>query len=93
MTREEIEKAVLKILGGIAPEVDLAAIRRDADLRDELDIDSMDFLNFVVRVHERLGVSIPENDYPRVRKLDACVDYLASKMGSGAEGRGAAAGG
>jgi acyl carrier protein len=92
MTRDEIEKAVLKVLAGIAPEVDLAAVRRDADLRDELDIDSMDFLNFVVRIHERIGVSIPENDYPRVRTLEACVGYLASRMAAGAEGRTGAGG-
>jgi acyl carrier protein len=91
MTREEIEQAVLKILGGIAPEADLAAVRPDADLREELDIDSMDFLNFAIRVHERLGISIPESDYPRVRTLDGCVEYLAAKLGAGsgarAEGR------
>jgi len=92
MTRDELREAVLGILGSIAPEVDLAAIRPDADLREELDIDSMDFLRFVVRVHERLGVSIPESEYPRVRTLDRCIDYLAAALGGGegqarAEGR------
>jgi acyl carrier protein len=86
MTREEIREAVLKILGGLAPEVDLAAIRTGADLREELDIDSMDFLNFIIRVHERLGVNIPENHYPRVRSLDGCVEYLASRLGAAAPG-------
>lgn len=81
MTRQEVERAVLGILGGLAPEVDLSAVRPDADLREELDIDSMDFLNFVIRVDQRLGVSIPESDYPRVRTLSACVEYLASRLG------------
>jgi acyl carrier protein len=82
MTREEIRTSVLAILRTIAPEADPASIRPGADLRDELDIDSMDFLNFVIRIHERLGVSIPETDYPKVRSLDACVGYLEANLGS-----------
>ena len=95
MTRDEIAGAVKAILGGIAPEVDLGGVRTDADLRDELDLDSMDFLRFVVRIHERLGVSVPEADYPRIRTLDGCVAYLAGKGAApgpagpaGAPGRG-----
>lgn len=94
MTRDEIAGAVKAILGGIAPEADLGAVPSDADLREELDLDSMDFLRFVVRLHERLGVSVPEADYPRIRTLDGCVEYLAG-MGAapaagptGAPGRG-----
>ncbi len=79
MNREEIAGAIRFILGGIAPEVDLAQVRPDADLRDELDIDSMDFLRFVVGIHERLGVDVPEADYPRIRTLDGCVAYLAER--------------
>lgn len=81
MTRDEIAAVVRSILGGIAPEVDLGRVKPDADLRDELDIDSMDFLRFVVGLHERLGVEIPEADYPRIRTLDACVAYLAERAG------------
>ncbi len=79
MTREEIRRVVLSLLGAIAPEVDLSAIRSDADLREELDIDSMDFLRFVVQVHEKLAVDVPEMDYPRIRTLDGCLEYLAEK--------------
>ncbi len=89
MTRDEIGSVVRSILGDIAPEVDLAHVRRDADLRDELDIDSMDFLRFVVGVHERLGVDVPEADYPRIRTLEDCVAYLDRRMTpapSGTEG-------
>lgn len=81
MTRDEIAAVVRSILGGIAPEVDLASVRPDADLRDELDIDSMDFLRFVVALHERLGVDVPEAHYPRIRSLDGCVAYLAEHAG------------
>ncbi len=80
MTRDEVAGVVRSILGGIAPEVDLARVRPDADLRDELDIDSMDFLRFVVALHERLGVEVPEADYPRIRTLDGCAAYLAARV-------------
>lgn len=79
MTPEALREAVLAILGTIAPEVPREEIRPDADLRDELDIDSMDFLRFAIQVEQRLGVSVPEADYPRIRTLDACVAYLAGK--------------
>ena len=79
MTREEIDGVVRSILGGIAPEADLAAVRPDADLREELDIDSMDFLRFVVQLHERLAVDVPEAHYPRIRTLAGCVAYLAER--------------
>lgn len=78
MRREDVVPTVRAILHTIAPEVDLAAIRTDADLREELDIDSMDFLRFVVQLHERLGVDVPEADYPSIRTLDNCVAYLVA---------------
>ena len=74
-----IREVVLSILGGIAPEVDLSRLRPDADLREELDIDSMDFLRFVVGLSERLGVEVPEVDYPRIRTLDGCLAYLGAR--------------
>ncbi len=88
MNAGEIREVVLSILGGIAPEVDPSQVRPGADLRDELDIDSMDFLRFVVGIAERLGVEVPEADYPLVRTLDGCVAYLA---GHGAAPRAQAA--
>ena len=81
MTRDEAGTVIRSILGGIAPEVDLAAVRPDADLRDELDIDSMDFLRFVIQLHERLQVDIPEADYPKVRTLAGCTEYLVARCG------------
>lgn len=52
-----------------------------ADLREALDIDSMDFLNFIIAVHRRLGVEIPELDYPKLRTLDGAIGYLTTKIG------------
>ena len=77
MTRDEIRAAILRVLGEIAPEADLSAIKADAPFRDQLDLDSMDLLNFVIAVHAALHVEIPEADYPRLATLDGCVDYLA----------------
>jgi acyl carrier protein len=81
VTREAIRDAVLRILGRIAPEADLATLRRDVAFRDQLDIDSMDFLNFVIALDKELHVVIPETDYPRIATLDGCVDYLAARLG------------
>ncbi|QWG12224.1 acyl carrier protein [Bradyrhizobium sediminis] len=78
----EIRKVVKEELNNIAPEVDLAAIDPAADLREALDIDSMDFLNFVTAIHHRLGVDIPELDYPKLITLDGAVAYLAARLGS-----------
>lgn len=79
MTNDEIRTIVLRVLRGIAPEADPAALDPGADLRDQLDIDSMDQLNFVLGLHEALGVEIPERDYPQLSSLDACVGYLAAR--------------
>jgi acyl carrier protein len=79
MTPDEIRDTVLRALTDIAPEADPAGLRPDVGLRDQLDIDSMDFLNFIIAVHEELGVDIPEADYPRLQTLDDFVDYLTAK--------------
>ena len=78
MTRDEIRATVLRILGEIAPEADLTRLKPDLSFRDQLDIDSMDFLNFVVAREEELDVRIPESDYPQLSTLDACVELLSS---------------
>lgn len=65
------------VLGAIAPEADLAAVSDEQDLREALDLDSMDFLNFVIGLHTGSGRSIPEADYPRLYTLGGVVGYLA----------------
>jgi acyl carrier protein len=80
MTDEEIRANLLRILGDIAPEADPATIKSDLSLRDQLDIDSMDFLNFLIAVDQDLGVDIPEAAYPQLVTLDACVVYLRDHL-------------
>jgi len=79
MTSDEITTVVVDVLKRIAPETDPASLQAGVSFRDQLDLDSMDFLNFVVALHERLGIDIPEVDYPRLASLDSAVAYLASK--------------
>ncbi|MCB9764640.1 MAG: acyl carrier protein [Alphaproteobacteria bacterium] len=67
---------VAAVLARITPEVDLADVDPDEDLREELDIDSMDFLALIQGLAERTGVEIPEKDYPEVRTLNDLVAYL-----------------
>lgn len=76
MTRDQIEAIVLRALARIAPEADLSRIGPEAPLRDQLDVDSMDFLNFVIELHKGLNVEIPEADYPELTTLNGCVSYL-----------------
>jgi acyl carrier protein len=83
MTQTDIRAAVREELGNIAPEIDLNTISPAADLREALDIDSMDFLNFITAVHHRLGVDVPELDYPKLITLDGAVKYLEAKLQSG----------
>jgi acyl carrier protein len=79
MTKDEIKNTVLRILGGIAPEADLTQINPQVGFREQLDIDSMDFLNFAIGLSKELGVEVPEADYPKVASLDGCVEYLMEK--------------
>ena len=83
MTEAELRNAILDALGDIAPEADLDALPPDKDLREELDIDSMDFLNFVVALHEKLGVDIPEADYPQLMTRQGAIAYLSQRSARG----------
>jgi acyl carrier protein len=81
MTRDEISAVLIEELGRIAPETDASRIDPNADLREELDIDSMDFLNLVTALADRLQIDIPEIDYPQLATLNRAVDYLAQRLG------------
>jgi acyl carrier protein len=79
MDKAEIRKVVLEELRRIAPEVEEGGLAPARPLREQVDLDSMDWLNFLVALHERLGVDIPESDYARLGTLEQVVDYLAAK--------------
>lgn len=80
MTESELRATVLRILGEIAPEADLTRLKPNVSFRDQLDIDSMDFLNFVIGLDEALHVAIPEADYPKLSTLDSCIKLLTAEV-------------
>jgi acyl carrier protein len=80
MTTAEVRDRILQALGTVAPEADFGALRPDVGFREQLDIDSMDFLNFVIALHKDLRVDIPEKDYPKLVTLDGCVAYLTAAL-------------
>jgi acyl carrier protein len=82
MTREAIREAVIKALTSVAPEIDPASLNADEPFRQEFDLDSMDFLNFVIALHAKLDVDVPETDYSKLATLHAAVDYLANRLGA-----------
>jgi acyl carrier protein len=80
MTAPEIRAVVLRLLGEIAPETDFSTVRSEIPLRDQLDLDSMDYLNLLVALDKELHVEIPEADYRKLATLDGLVAYLAAAV-------------
>ena len=80
MTRDDLKRVLLEEIGNIAPEVDAATVPEDADLREALDVDSISFLNLIIALKSRLGVDVPELDYPKLRNIKGALDYLAARM-------------
>ena len=80
LTPEHIRETVLRILSEVAPEADLESLDPDVEFRDQLDIDSMDFLSFILGIHHELGVDVPELDYPKMASLGDCVSYLQGAL-------------
>jgi acyl carrier protein len=76
MTEAEIRNLAAEVLGDIAPEADPGSLSDDEDLREALDLDSMDFLNFVIGLHKASGVEIPEADYPKLFTMKGVIAYL-----------------
>jgi acyl carrier protein len=81
MTPDEARRVFFEELGNIAPEWDPAAIDPQADIREAMDIDSMDVLNLVIALHQRSGIDIPEADYGRLVTIDGAIAYLVAKSG------------
>jgi acyl carrier protein len=80
MQTTDLRNTVHAILQSIAPEIEPAELDAAAPLRDQIDLDSMDYLNFIVGMHEKLKVEIPESDYQKLVSLDDIVNYLRDKL-------------
>jgi acyl carrier protein len=80
MSQRDVRSTVLEALSSVAPEADTASLEADVPFRDQLDIDSMDFLNFLIKLSEELGVEVPEKDATQLGSLDECVVYLEAAL-------------
>jgi acyl carrier protein len=80
MSAIDVRQVIQEELNNIAPEADIASVDPAADLREAIDIDSMDFLNFIIAIHRRLGVDIPEIDYPKLGTLNGAFAYIDAKL-------------
>ncbi len=80
MDRDALKQTALAILRGIAPEVGPDDIEPGTPLRQQVDLDSMDWLNFLIGLHKKLGVNIPEADYAQLVTLDNVLDYLQARL-------------
>ena len=80
MTEAQLTETIFKVLGQIAPEADLSTLGPDENVRETLDIDSFDHLNFLIGLNEALGVEIPEADYGQLTTLAGIVSYLSARL-------------
>jgi acyl carrier protein len=80
MTNDDIRATILDILSDIAPDEDLSQLRGDVPLREQMQLDSMDFLDIVMELRKRYRVQIPEEDYMHLRSMNSTVEYLEPRM-------------
>jgi acyl carrier protein len=80
MTKDDCKKLVIDIISDIAPDEDLSAIKPEVKLRDQLQLDSMDFLDIVMELRKRHGIEVPETDYGQLASLESCAEYLTPKF-------------
>jgi len=80
MTSDQVKSEILTIIADIAPDEDLSGLQDAASLRDELDLDSMDFLDIVMELRKRHKIEVPQEDYGMLATLGSCVEYLSPKF-------------
>ena len=80
MTTDQVRDIVLNIISDIAPDEDTANLKDEVGLREQLDLDSMDFLDIVMELRKRHKVEVPAEDYPKLATMASCVSYLTPKL-------------
>ena len=80
MTKDDVKSIVLDIIRDIAPDEDLTSLKHEVRLRDQLTLDSMDFLDIVMELRKKHGIEVPEADYPQLASLESCGNYLLPKF-------------
>ncbi len=80
MADQRVKQIILDIIATVAPDADLSNVRSDVRLRDQLDMDSMDFLDIVMELRKRFKIEVPKEEYSQLATLDSCVSYLGPKL-------------
>lgn len=80
MTEDQVKQVVIDIINEIAPDEDTSDLKSEVNLRDQMDLDSMDFLDIVMELRKQHGIEVPEEDYPKLASLDSCAEYLTPKF-------------
>jgi acyl carrier protein len=80
MTEDQVKQIVIDIINEIAPDEDTTDLKSEVNLRDQMDLDSMDFLDIVMELRKQHGIEVPEEDYPKLASLDSCAEYLTPKF-------------
>jgi len=80
MTREDVRHAIISIIADIAPDEDLSQVQDEVKLRDQFDLDSMDFLDIVMELRKRFNLEVPEADYPQLVSMGSCIEYLFPRL-------------
>lgn len=80
MTHQKVKEIIIEIISNIAPDENLSNIKPDVPLRDQLDLDSMDFLDIVMELRKKHNIEVPEADYSHLASLDSCAEYLSPKF-------------
>ena len=82
MKHEQVKKIILDIITVIAPDADVSNVKSDVRLRDQLELDSMDFLDIVMELRKRYKIEVPKDEYRQLESLDSCANYLGPKLAS-----------
>jgi len=80
MTKEQIKATILEITAQIIPDEDLSNLKGDIPIREQVELDSMDFLDIIMELRKRYGIEVPESDYMQLATLDGSVAYLEPRM-------------
>ncbi len=80
MTEDQVKQIVIDIINEIAPDEDTTDLKAEVNLRDQMDLDSMDFLDIVMELRKQHGIEVPEEDYPKLASLASCAEYLTPKF-------------
>lgn len=80
MTEDQVKQIVIDIISEIAPDEDTSELKSEVALREQMDLDSMDFLDIVMELRKQHGIEVPEADYPQLASLDSCATYLTPKF-------------